>query len=130
MTSKITNLCHLSGTILHSIAKHLHHHRLPYYYYLWKQRKNSAHTKQNKTPCRTSFSQVREKPKKKTHTHTHTKRRRRGKQQRQQKKKKKHSNTIHDKLASERASEHDESLERNTDPEQSRMSKLLIKKVS
>jgi hypothetical protein len=33
--------------------------------------KNSAHTKQNKTPCRTSFSQVREKPKKKN-THTHT----------------------------------------------------------
>jgi hypothetical protein len=46
--SKITNLCHLSCTILHSIAKHLHHHHLPYYNYLRKQRKNSAHTKQNK----------------------------------------------------------------------------------
>jgi hypothetical protein len=69
--------------------------------------------------------------KKHTHTHTHTQSEEEEENNNDDKnRKKKDSNTIHDKPASGRASEHDESLERNTDPEQSRMSKLLIKKVS
>jgi len=73
MTSKITNLCHLSGTILHSIAKHLHHHRLPYYYYLRKQRKKlcTHKTKQNTMP-NFLLTSKRKTEKKHTHTHTHT----------------------------------------------------------
>jgi hypothetical protein len=91
----------------------------------------TLHT-QNKTKHHAELpSHKQEKNRKKKHTHTHTQSEEEEENNNDNKnRKKKHSNTIHDKPASERASEHDESLERNTDPEQSRMSKLLIKKVS